>query len=133
MNPKAKMGQPITMPGVWGLLARAMGGVGSLSKTVGVADRTLRAWARNERPLHDALVASKITDLCRDHDVNPLLFESPAKGTFLGCTPRDGWVSFPEAWDGWSRRTRIVGLPDPKWEKATHHTVESARKCGWPY
>jgi hypothetical protein len=127
-KPPGKMGQPITMPGVWGALARAMGGVLALTTRTGIPERTIRAWARNERSM-DALGASKIADLCDAMGVAPILYEDE-KGNAIGCTPYDGWVVFPK---GWESRTRLVGTPSTKWPVACPAAHRHARESGWPY
>jgi len=126
-----KLGQPITMPGVLGDLARAMGGLQALAKRLGTPDRTIRAWARNERSM-DALAASKIADLCDTYLVPAVLYEDE-KGAPVGCTAYDGWVTFPGYEGGWEHRARLVGMPSVKWERACPAVVRKARAHGWPY
>ena len=43
-------GRPIAMRGPWGDLARAVGGVCSLAKALGVSDRTIQRWSSGVVP-----------------------------------------------------------------------------------
>lgn len=48
-SPGHLRGRPTTLPGVWGQMARAVGGVGKLAEEFGVTPRTLQRWAYQER------------------------------------------------------------------------------------
>jgi len=44
-----RRGRPTTLPGVWGQMANALGGVAELAEEFGVTPRTLQRWAYGER------------------------------------------------------------------------------------
>ena len=43
------LGRPTTLPGVWGQMANALGGVAKLAEEFGVTPKTLQRWAYCER------------------------------------------------------------------------------------
>ncbi|HWQ08274.1 MAG TPA: hypothetical protein VN436_04180 [Holophaga sp.] len=67
---KRKMGRPITLPGIFGDLARAVGGVGALAGILGVAPRTIHGWAKRGRiPRGPARTVFEVE--CREAGLEP--------------------------------------------------------------
>jgi hypothetical protein len=128
----APVGRPNTLPGVWGPLARAMGGVMGLSTHLEIPERTIRHWAWNERSM-DALAASLVADLCAARGILPVLYQSPNwAGRHIAHTPADGWVVFPSRPGGWALRSRFVARPNTI-TPATKQSVAAAVASGFPW
>lgn len=50
MSSSNKVGRPITLPGIYGDLARAVGGVNVLAANLRVSPRTIYDWAKGKAP-----------------------------------------------------------------------------------
>jgi hypothetical protein len=69
-------GRPTTLPGVWGKLARAEGGVAQLAEALEVSPRTLNQWAYLERRpswLHIVI----LREMLRTHGLAEPTFKAP--------------------------------------------------------
>ena len=58
------MSRPIKFPSEWRTVAVAAGGVSSLSRLLGVNERTLRRWAHGQSPV-SALATVALTSVCK--------------------------------------------------------------------
>jgi len=61
-------GRPVELPGAWGELARAVGGVSALAQSCGVTPRAVQLWAARART-PGPLVRAHVSRLARRHGV----------------------------------------------------------------
>ena len=103
------VGRPNTLPGFWGPLASALGGVQGLATRLAIPERSIRGWANNEHGI-SAFEASRVAEACAANGIAPAVYEYPEDTQrVIANTPSEGWVEFYRCDDAWADRKRFYG------------------------
>ncbi len=102
------MGRPSTLPGILGALAAILG-VSGIAEALGSNPRTVNNWANNVSAM-PAIEAGLLADLCREHQVTPMLYTHPEIPNGYVASIPDGWVMWGHGLDhyGYPSRRRYL-------------------------
>lgn len=99
-----------------------------LSRRLGIAERSLRQYAHNERGM-DAIAAAKIDEMDLPPDWFQVYLDVGLNGDYYVGSAPEGWVQWRAIPGGWVQRTAYKGKPS----RLLPGNVERARETGWPW